>query len=538
MTNNLQSILDELYAIDPSLRDHETELIPVIEVMMRSKPDVTPDPAFALHLRMTLRDKAHSHRHFPFSIFNFQFFTMNHLQYTLSGLLIGIIVAAPLTYSLTKSGESSFATPESDSTQKLFSYSIEETGSNAFGDISIPSGTGWAPMNAPVAPGAMMARPEAGAVGIPVVGDRPVEPPTYGESRDGTVQNGGVIPIGMPYPIDKMMIDPELTEYRLTFNGELPALSGNVDVFKRLKGTASADISKILGAFNTGLIDLRSFAGAKTDMITFYQETKYGLIGTVSFREGSISLSQNWEQWPHPESMCQDEACSQRYRLRESDIPTDSVLMSIAQKFVEDHDIDLSQYAAPEVNREWKAQYEMGSDPSMVWIPDSVRVMYPLLVDGKPVYEESGLKVGIGIGVNVREKKVSDASGIMDQKYQKSSYAGVTDEAVIRGYLSNYGKVDSSWMPPNTTRKTVNIALGPPVLSLVRMYTYANNIGEEVLVPALVFPVTNVSDGSYFYNESIVVPLASDVLKEWTSRGNSAPMPLMMEDAERAEVQE
>lgn len=317
MSNDLQSILGELYAIDPSLRDHEAELIPVIEAMMRTKPDVTPDPAFVEHLRMTLRDKASTVSYSTSSSF-FSFFTMNKLQYTLSGLLVGIIATAPLTYSLTKSGNSPFTPANQDSAQNLFSYSVEEKGLNAFGDISVTGGTGWAPMNAPVAAGAMMARPESGGGGVSPAVEGEMTYPTTGDYRDSTVQNGGEVPIGIPYPMDKMMIAPDMIEYRLTFSGDLPTLSSSIDVFKRQKGTASADMSKILGAFNTGLIDLRSFAGAKTDMITFYQETKYGLMGTVSFREGSISLNQNWEQWPHPESKCQDEACSQRYRLTES----------------------------------------------------------------------------------------------------------------------------------------------------------------------------------------------------------------------------
>ncbi len=512
MTNDLRSILGELYAIDPSLRDHEAELIPVIEAMMRTKPDVTPDPAFVEHLRLTLRDKASNVSYSTSSSF-FSFFTMNKLQYTLSGLLIGIIAAAPLTYSLTKSGQSAFAPANPESAQNLFSYSVEETGSNAFGELSTTATDTYGG------------------------GDTPVGSPAPTVSRDmmnTRPQSGGG-------GSDSMMVDPkigimppsEYTEYRLSFEGQLPTLSDSVDVFKRDKGTSAADISKILGAFNTGLIDLRSFAGAKTDMISFYQDTKYGYMGTISFREGSISLNQNWEQWPHPESNCQDEACFQRYRLKAEDIPADDVLIKIAQEFVDAHSIDMSQYGAPEVDHQWRTQYEAASDKSMIWIPDSVRVTYPLMIDGKPVFDEGGMKAGIGIGVNVREKRVSDAWGIMDQKYQKSSYAGVTDESVIREYLSNYGKMDTSWMPPNTPKKTVTVTLGTPTVSLLRVYTYKNNVSEELMVPSLVFPVTNVSDGGYFYNESITIPLASDLLKERNSGGNPVPMPLIMEDAAR-----
>lgn len=432
---------------------------------------------------------------------------MHNLQYTLTGLVLGAIVAAPLTYSLTQHG--GLPAPASDRTQTLFLYSVEETGSSAFGDLSMATanyGRGGGG-GAPAMDSAMMTRPQSGGGG------------SDGMMIDPTI---GIVP-------------PEITEYRLVYNGEIAGLNDAVDVFKRQKNTSNADLSRILGSLNTGIIDLGSFPGAKTDMITFYQDTQYGYMVTVSFRDGSIALNQNWEKWPHPESNCQDEACFQRYRLQADDIPADGVLIDIAADFVADHGIDLSQYGAPEVDHQWRTQYEAASDKSMMWIPDSVRVIYPLLVDGKPVYEEGGGKAGITIGVNVREDRVSDVWGLTDQKYQKSSYAGVTDEAAIRGYLGNYGKMDTSWMPPNTERKTVEITLGTPELSLVRMYRYDNNTNDELLVPALVFPVTNVPAGEYFYNTSITVPLAVDLLKERTDGGNPVPMPLMMEDSVRGE---
>lgn len=507
MNNQLRSILGELYALDPELQAHETELIPILETMLRMRPDVTPDPAFVQQLRMTLREKAAANAESPSSSF-FSFFTMNHLQYTLTGLVLGAVVAAPLTYSLTQSGEFTFAPTPSDGTQKLFSYSVEDKGSAAFGDlskISNASGQGGAESTNHVDTSMMMTRPQSGGGG------------------------GGIS--------DKMLVAPEMVEYNLVFGGEMPQLADSVDVYKRQKNTAAADLSRILGSFNTGLIDLTSFRGAKTDMISFYQDTDYGYFVTVSFREGSISLNQNWEQWPHPESNCRDEACYQSYRVKMEDIPADDVLIDIAQDFVEEHSIDLSQYGAPEVDRQWRTQYEAATDKSMIYLPDSVRVTYPMLVDGKPVFDEGGTKAGISLGINVRVKRVSDAWGIVDQKYQKSAYAGVTDAAQITTYLENYGKIQGDWMPPNTTKRTVDITLGTPEVSLVRMYTYANNVNEELLVPALVFPVSNVPSGEYFYNTSITIPLASDLLKQRTDMGNPVPMPLIMEDAARAETE-
>ena len=41
MEKNIQHILQELYAIDPGLKKHETEIAQVIEAMTRQKPDTS-----------------------------------------------------------------------------------------------------------------------------------------------------------------------------------------------------------------------------------------------------------------------------------------------------------------------------------------------------------------------------------------------------------------------------------------------------------------------------------------------------------------
>lgn len=509
--NHVQSFLNELYAIDPDLRSHESELIPLLERMMKLKPDATPDPAFIETLRMQLRDKSHSTHNSQLTTHFFSFFSMHSLQPIIAGVVLGAIITGPTVYTLTQGG---LPTAGSDRTQKLFSYSVEETGSDAFGDLSTvnPSG-GYGRGGGGGAPAldstAMTARPESGG-------------------------GGADIPV-----MDKMIIAPEVTEYRLKFDGQLPALSPKVDVFKRIKGRSSADLSTVLQSFDTGLIDLGSFPGATTDMISFYQNQKYGYMVNVSFRDGSISIGQNWEQWPHPESRCQDEACFQRYRLSPDDIPADTVLINIARDFVEDHGIDLSAYGEPEVDNQWRTGYEQTADKSMFYVPDTVRVVYPQLVDGQPVYDESGAKAGLSVHVNVREKRVSDVYGLLDQKYQKSAYDGVTDASAITGYLQNYGSIGGAYLPESTTIKRVEVTVGTPVIGYVKMYSYnpaatsPTEMNQELIVPALIFPVTHVPAGEYFYQQSITVPLTQELFDRM-NQPQPVPMPMpLMEGAPR-----
>lgn len=492
----MREILDELYALDPALKAQEEELIPILEKLLKHKPDTEPDPAFVQKLRALLRDKA---AEAPARSSFFSFLTMNHLNYAITGAVLGAIITGPVVYGITQNGGLPAYPTDGTREQALFSYSVEETGSKAFGELSAGN-TVDAYGRGGGAPEMAMSNPR----------------PQSGGGGDASMDQ-------------KMLVAPEMTEYTLKFDGELPALTAEqIEVFKRQKGISSADVSTILGSFNTGLMDLGSFAGAKTDMVTFYQDAPYGYMVTVAFREGAISMNANWEKWPHPESSCMDEACYQRYRIKIGEIPADETLLSIAGDFMDAHNVDLAQYGEPEVDNMWRVNYEAADNKADYYIPEVARVIYPQLVDGKPVYDESGTKAGISVGINVREKKVSDVWGIMDQKYLKSDYPAVTDASLVTAYLNNFGKLSQGWMQEGTKVTQAEITLGTPEIAFVKHYTFENGVSDELIVPALVFPVTNVPAGTYFYRDSITVPLAADILKKMTEQpgGDPRPMPI------------
>jgi hypothetical protein len=132
------------------------------------------------------------------------------------------------------------------------------------------------------------------------------------------------------------------------------------------------------------------------------------------------------------------------------------------------------------------------------------------------VYDQSGMKMGIGVGVNVKHKKVMNVWGIMDRTYAKSDYAGVTDAAAIKDYiakLDNY-PIAIDAMPRGTTVKKATVTLGEPTLSYSLFYKYDQNVTQELVVPSLIFPVTKVDGGdpNSYYRQTVVVPLAKDLL--------------------------
>lgn len=498
MNKQLRSILDDLYVLDPSLKSHEQELIPLVEKLLKAKPHAEPDPAFVQKLRVLLNEKSEARStKSEMSSSLFSFLSLPKSLYAVTGVVLGVLLTAPIMYSVLQSTPSWTTSPSNENV--LFSsYNISDASKRAFGEIGTST----------VAQSEAYGRGGGGGGGIR---------PQSGGGGDGNV------PV-----MDTMMYPPELTQYRYVFEGELPELpTDTVDVFKRNKDTLPANASRFLEMMNTGLLNLASFAGMKVDSINVYQEKEFGYTANVNFRDGSISMYANWEQWPHPESNCQTEACYQRYRVGLNDIPADDVLIGIANSFVREHGISVDTYGEPEVDNFWRAQYEATNEKSLFYIPEVARVTYPFFIDGKPVYDEGGQKTGLSINVHVRERRVNDVWGLSSQQYVRSAYPAVTDANSISAYLQKLTDMSGQYYPPETKRTIVDVVLREPTIGLVRTYTYDNVRSEELYVPSLIFPVERTQDSQFYWASTVTVPLAKELFDRLEVQPQ--PMPLIAE---------
>lgn len=490
MTPALQTFLTELYAIDPSLRDDEELLIPLIDTLLKNDPSLPADPQFVTRLRHQLQTRAKK-----LSTPNPN--PMHKLLYIFSGALTAAIIL-PLVY-LSVSKNSQQISP-SDS--PLFGFHVEQGKDREFGSLNTVNALD---QSAP--------RPQSGggggtvsAVEPAVLGTREAMSATYGDH-------------------DAKMIAPpdwQPTQIQYIFDEDLPPLSPQVSVHKRTLKPLSVAFSQIAGSFNVGSVNLNSFDGATLDSFTVAQNVPYGYSIMVNMREGSISINAQWDQWPM--SKCQTESCYAAQRVKIGDVPSDAEALRIAKAFVEDHGIDLTAYGEPEVDSSWKREYERTTDKSIAFIPDTVRVVFPLMIDGKPVYDQSGMKAGLSVGVHAKEKKVFDVWGIMDRSYRASDYEGVTDVRKIKDFLA---RVDSFPMPvdvkplregsngsTSSAPKIVMVSLGKPTLSFATFYRYENGTSDELLVPSLIFPVQTPKDAAFFFRQTVVVPLAKEMLDQ------------------------
>jgi len=99
--HTLASVLEDLYAIDPALRAHEAQLVPLVELLLRNDPSGKPDEAFVERLRGELRqhavvlsEDARDARGFSW----FSSFPLRGLSAALGGALFAVVLAVPATY--------------------------------------------------------------------------------------------------------------------------------------------------------------------------------------------------------------------------------------------------------------------------------------------------------------------------------------------------------------------------------------------------------------------------------------------------------
>lgn len=476
MTASQQSILAELYEIDPGLREHEDALIPLLQQLLERDPAQKPSPAFVKKLRAELNARmqdassgAVEHRMTYASPSAF----FGRFAYALAGAVAAVVIAVPVTMQWQNGERVALMPGDGAPTMKIANPAMIEGRENAANDVAMPSGN----------PAPYATRPQGGG---------------------GMGGGGGIYMDGTMGAVSSLIAPWNPVKYKL--EGDLPELpSGTVDVLDRNLKPLNVPFSSIQNAFKDASIDVSSFDGTSVESIAIAQRKPFGYYINISMTDGSVSINQMWDQWPHPENECRDEACYARLRPKLSDIPADAELIRISNAFLAEHDIGLDGYGAPVVDTAWRTQYDAMEDKRYAWVPDSIRVIYPLLIDGQTVNESGGEPAGVSVQVSIKHKRVSDVWGLMTFQFDHSDHPAVTERADIEKFLSYAG---------GQTPDAPTVTLSNPTIGYVRLYTYENGVNRELFVPALLFKVTGVPTGTYYYQTSVAVPLAKDLLDE------------------------
>jgi len=485
MNQETQNILNDLYQIDNSFKKYEKQLIKIINELIQNKPEIMLDDNFRLELRNQLiyrveelnkQSRSLSSTQSTEQKLTFNFMNHKKLYYLAGALAIIVLLIAPAYYFINQSGN-----------QIGFGLQISQQNSQAFGFL----GTEQAD------------QAKDGVLGL---GAGASAPRMIGGGGGG----GG---FGMPAP--------DYISYNYRYAGdEFSMPENNLEVLKRLKGlNLSPSMENFLNKFNLDTIDLAKFSGSKLQNITFAEDKDFGYIININLEEGSITIDENYQKWPNPNTDCRDQDCYLKNQLEKSDLLDDETMISIAQKFINDYGINTAGYGQPEVDKRWQTSYNYPENKD--YIPEIISVIYPQIINGLLVYDDSGYKQGLSVNVNIRYKKVSNLTNFFAQNFQSSSYP-TADAETIKQFAENGGYHNFLYFDP--AGKTAELELGTPQLAYIKIWKYSNNYSDELIVPCYIFPILNKTENAGFWKDNIVVPLIQDLLEQ--DESNPIPQPL------------
>jgi len=487
MSNNkektIQIILQDLYRIDPSLHEHEEELIGVITQLIKAKPEAELNESFRMELREQILKMARDIKlqtKFGKTKFSWADSFMPQLLkpagLVAAGIVLGIIVALPI---MLKQGGGV------EQLKSNFAFEVQEESDSAFGSLLSEE----------------QAVPEAGeALGKGGGGPMLAPMPTLvEESFDArTVVAPSMMPVS---PMQRV-------NYSYIYTGDDFTIdSAKMPVFQKIQdGKTASAVGNYITSIDIGALDLSRLKNTKVEQLQIAEDRPNGYLISVNFTEGSVSINQNWSKWPR----------SVREQVQKSDLPEDSAMIAVTDKFIRDYKIDLSNYGKGEVRKDWM---RYGIEEASQFAPSQITVIYPLSIDGNQVYERSGYLTGLQVSVDIRQMEVASLWNLSSQSYKSSLYEVETDVDKILGVAIGGQR---KYYFDNPT-KTLEFELGTPTQVLAKVYSYEITQSKQLLVPALVFPVTKTPDEPGYYQENIVVPLPKELLEEEGVRVYSLP---------------
>lgn len=526
--DKIKENISKLYEFYPELKEYEEKLINLVAKMIEAKPDVSFDQNFATSLKNKIFNEIKNNNKQEKNTFNLNL--MNKKFYIAAGSLLALCLLFIAFISM--SG------PRNEKTSNWSISSLIGTQNKAEEVKRLPAGSFGNLVALSSDAGEMQELATLSANGL---GSATMEMDTArdGEAREEVINpaplgmTGEVLGMGGGVASSKMILP--YYGFKYVYKGEEINLENESSlVYRRIKDQASLsqDLARTMSSFNFPNVDMNKFSDLKVQNISFVEDKDFGLMINFDLREGVASIYENWDKWMNERESCgSDQACWDRFRIKIEDVPQDNVLISLSNEFLSQHNIDLSNYGDPQVDNNWRQYYAMAENKADYYIPESMSVIYPLLIDGSMVRDQAGNYSGLRVTINVLHDRVSGVSGIMPYRYESSQYdleqdeSKVIDLAEMGGWSRNYY--------PEGAEDLLEVELSTPEFAYVQLWRYNGSYGEELLVPALIFPVSKRPDNGYYYgNNYVVVPLVNELIAELEKDRDNwpRPMPLLRDD--------
>lgn len=485
--NNINSILEDIFRLDPDLKMRADEVTATVEEMVAARPNAEIDDEFLVELRTRLIKRAGElngktqTKHYNLSWFP---------KFAFVGASLVLCVAAAWTIVLSdRSGNTGagLALKLDNFNDKI---KIGTTKNSAFGSLAL---------NDTVENSAARNSVGIGGGGASTMAAAPQALAETPPSR-------------MPATSKMIAYDDNWrpTIYKYKYSGESFTLSDSeVGVLKRVRGVnASAkQLANVLKNTDLGLANLKSFGSLAASNISMFEDKEGGYFVNVSLEDGTLTIDRYLTRWSNATRCAGSARCIEPSAgLTIADVPTDETLFSIAGKFLSDRGIKLVIYDKPVI------AYPIDRTKPAEFAPEIMTLTYPLKISGQPVYEEYGGLFGIQVNVSIRDNKVVSVTSLTTQNYTSSKYNAVTDSTEALAYAANGGW--RSYAYPDPSAVVVEVELDTPVRGYIKMWKYNENGTDELLVPALIFPVKNkpVDMSAWGGKNQVIVPLVKEIL--------------------------
>jgi hypothetical protein len=511
MKDRTKNILDDLYSIDPSFRAHEVELEKLISALLASEPDTKFDRAFAKRLRTELLEGAP--RTNPF----LEFFGGRSFRMA-TGIFAVFLLLLPFAYNYFKNKE---VMPTPDGILPAGDITSTE-GERAFGSLNVTSSRDQVAQG--LGGGTSTALPA-----VPLGSPLPMSS-TPASSKEATSRMmAGGVGGGSAGSADSMIVPDIYRPFSYSYEGEEFKLSDSKgSVLKRQASTESASsLITLLSRSSLNDLDIKKFQNLKIRSIDLFEDRDSGYSVNFNFSDGMISINQNWERWGMMEKSSEP--------IAPKDIPEKEAIISVARDFLANYGITLSEYGAPEISENGYRILTATSAPAdsklsiYPYYPTTMNVVWPLMVDGKKVYDEGGALYGVTVTVDIRTKKAVGAYNIAVNHYTSSAYELEMDAKRIITIAEKGGVYGG--MEQDTDRI---VKLGTPERVWMRHFQYADGKSSELLVPALAFSITDAPKDVQLYQQVLLVPLVKDLLNV----ENQPPIPVQTRSSSSTEAVE
>ena len=504
MIDNLQPILDDLYAVAPELRDKEAEIRVAISELLSARPNVKLDESYQAELRMKLLQKFYDKpvvrvgSNYHFSISRTGIF---------GGAAIGLAIVVMMVIARPKTAPApAVAPPSAPVTARLslnMGGTVTETGDQAFGRLGAATATTSAneAAGSTVAKSAALAAPETA---VPPATDlaAPVSP----------------MPIVAPLP------PLSSVHYEYHYPGDLKLPSGSVTVLKTAPQQDLSALTSHLSDANLGFLDLGKLNNPVLQNLVIGENRDRGYQVNVDFTNGTAYITQNWSKWPTPGACAPDSrSCPAPRTAPAAEMPTSQETLSIAKTFLTDLGVDTGRYGSPSVINENRLLAPTTAAPAVDFFSERLTVLYPLLVNGRTVYDEGGNPQGLSVNIDARTRTVTDAGPISLQNYLASTYPAENDGSLVHKFILNGGAYGERI---EAGQGTVTKELDAPQEGYVVVWQQAADQMEQVFLPALIFPVKDYDQAEalgYGYPKNIVVPLVKDYYETAAAKPQPSP---------------